>query len=147
MLYLRCHHKRSFPQALTASADVQHMLYELLADAVLLAHLGFVVFVVAGGAVVLRWPRLAWIHVPAVIWGALIEYARWICPLTPLENALRQAGGGAGYAGGFIDHYLSVVLYPAELTRGIQAVLGSVVLVLNALVYWRLARHKRWRRS
>ena len=79
------------------------MLYTTLADLALLAHLAFVAFVVIGGAVVLRWPRLAWVHLPAVLWAVLIEYAGWICPLTPLENALRQAGGEAAYAGGFID--------------------------------------------
>lgn len=118
------------------------MLYKSLADGVLLVHLGFVVFVVIGGVAVLRWPRLAWAHLPAVIWAALIEYAGWICPLTPLENALRQASGEATYAGGFIDHYVGIVLYPAGLTRGFQLVLGSLVLLLNTLVYWRLVRQK-----
>ena len=120
------------------------MLYKTLADVVVVAHLGFVAFVIIGGAAVLRWPRLAWIHVPAVIWAVLIEYAGWICPLTPLENALRQAGGEAAYAGGFLDHYVGAVLYPAGLTRGVQVVLGSLLLLVNMLVYWRLARlHKR----
>ncbi|MBE3123573.1 MAG: DUF2784 domain-containing protein [Planctomycetes bacterium] len=118
------------------------MLYQSLADVVLLAHLGFVAFMVIGGAAVLRWPRLAWVHLPAVIWAVLIEYAGWICPLTPLENALRQAGGEAAYAGGFIDHWVALVLYPAGLTRGVQVVLASLLLVLNTLVYWRLARRR-----
>lgn len=119
------------------------MLYKTLADLVLLAHLAFVVFVVIGGAAVLRWPRLAWVHLPAVIWAVLIEYAGWICPLTPLENALRQAGGEAAYAGGFIDYYVVPVLYPAGLSRAVQVVLGSVVLLLNTLAYWQLARQRR----
>jgi hypothetical protein len=116
------------------------MVYKTLADLVLLAHLAFVAFVVIGGAAVLTWPRLTWVHLPAVIWAVLIEYAGWICPLTPLENALRQAGGEAAYAGGFVEHYVVPVLYPTELTRTVQVVLGSVVLLLNALVYWHLAR-------
>lgn len=119
------------------------MLYKTLADLVLLAHLAFVVFVVIGGAAVLRWPRLAWVHLPAVIWAVWIEYAGWICPLTPLENALRQAGGEAAYAGGFIDYYVVPVLYPAGLSRAVQVVLGSVVLLLNTLAYWQLARQRR----
>jgi hypothetical protein len=119
------------------------MLYTSLADAVLLAHLAFVAFVVIGGAAVLRWRRLAWVHVPAVISAVPIEYAGWICPLTPLENALRQAGGEAGYAGGFIDHHVGLALYPAGLTRGVQVVLGSLVLVLNTLAYWQVARRRR----
>ena len=123
------------------------MLYKTLADLVLLAHVGFVAFVVIGGTAVLRWPRLAWVHLPAVIWAVLIEYAGWICPLTPLENALRQACGEAAYAGGFIDHYLALVLYPAGLTRGVQAVLGSLVLLLNMLAYWQLARQRRGPRT
>ena len=118
------------------------MLYKTLADGVLLAHLGFVAFVVIGGAAVLRWPRLAWVHLPAVIWAVLIEYAGWICPLTPLENTLRQAGGEAAYSGGFIDHYVAIVLYPAGLSRGFQVVLGSLLLLLNTLVYWQFARRR-----
>jgi len=119
------------------------MLCNTLADFVLLAHLAFVAFVVIGGAAVLRWPRLAWVHLPAVIWAVWIEYAGWICPLTPLENALRQAGGEAAYAGGFIDYYVVPVLYPAGLSRAVQVVLGSVVLLLNTLAYWQLARQRR----
>jgi hypothetical protein len=116
---------------------------QLLADVVVLAHLGFVVFVMIGGLAVLRWPRLAWVHVPAAAWGALIEFAGWICPLTPLENALRQAGGGSAYAGGFIDHYVAGVLYPVGLTRGLQIALGSFAVLVNVLIYWRAVR--RWR--
>jgi len=116
------------------------MLYRWLADAVALLHFTFAVFVVLGGLLVLRRPRLAWLHLPVVCWGVLIEYAGWICPLTPLENSLRRRGGGAGYTGGFIDHYITAVLYPAGLTRGAQAVLGSVALLINVAVYWRLVR-------
>ncbi len=114
------------------------MPYRTLADLVLLVHLSFVVFAVIGGAAVLRWPRLGWIHLPAAVWAVLIEYAGWICPLTPLENALREAGGGAVYAGGFIDHYVESVLYPAGLTRAIQVALGTAVLLLNVFVYCRV---------
>ena len=88
-----------------------------------------------GGLLVLRRPRLAWAHIPAVAWGAIIEYAGWICPLTPLENWLRSAGGAAGYAGGFVEHYLLRTLYPQGLSRGTQAVLGTLVLMINVAVY------------
>ena len=119
------------------------MFHQRLADVVLLTHVGFVVFVVFGGVAVLRWPRLAWVHLPAVVWGVLIEFAGWICPLTPLENALRQEGGQGAYAGGFIDHYVAGALYPAGLTRGVQVALGAVALLVNVPVYWRLARRGR----
>ncbi len=118
------------------------MPYGWLANAVLLAHFGFVVFVIIGGVAVLRWPRVAWVHLPAVIWAALIEYADWICPLTPLENTLRQAGGEAAYSGGFIDRYIGSIVYPTGLTRPVQVVLGSLLLLLNTFVYWRLLRKK-----
>ncbi len=118
------------------------MLYTALADIVVLAHLGFVVFVVIGGALVLRWRRLAWVHLPAAAWGALIEYAGWICPLTPLENALRQAGGQAGYSGDFVEHYVIPVLYPEALTRGAQIALGSAVLIVNGIFYWLVVKKK-----
>ena len=121
------------------------MLYRLLADVVLLGHLAFVAFVVFGGLLVLRWPKLGWVHLPAALWGVLIEYAGWICPLTPLETNLRERGGEAGYAGGFIEHYLTAVLYPSGLTRGAQVALGSLALLINVLVYRQLAVRKRRR--
>ena len=111
------------------------VLVRLTADAVALLHLAFVLFVVFGGLLVWRWPRLAWLHLPAAAWGALIEFAGWICPLTPLENDLRQVIGQAGYAGGFIDHYLWPLLYPTGLTREWQWALGAGVLALNSVVY------------
>ncbi len=111
------------------------MIYRALAGLVLVVHLGFVLFVVLGGLVVVTWPRLAWLHVPAVIWGVLIEYSGWICPLTPIENSFRVRGGEAGYSGGFIEHYIQTVLYPAGLTRSTQVVLGSAVLILNLTAY------------
>lgn len=111
------------------------MIYRSLADFVLVVHLAFVLFVVLGGLLVLRWRWVALLHVPAAIWGILIEYTGGICPLTPLENWLRQLGGEAGYAGGFIQHYIQPVLYPAGLTRGTQIVLGSLALLVNLVAY------------
>jgi len=116
------------------------MPYGVLADLVLVVHLGFVLFVALGGLLVLRWPRLAWIHLPAAAWGALIEFTGGICPLTPLENRLRVLAGEAGYAGGFVEHYVTAVLYPDGLTRGAQLGLGAAVLLVNSLVYWVLLR-------
>lgn len=115
----------------------------MAADAVLVLHLLFVVFVIAGGLAVLRWPRLAWLHVPAAIWGVLIEFGGWICPLTPLENSLRERGGGATYSGGFVDHYVTSLLYPDGLTRPMQFGIGALVLLVNGYVYWRLWRKPR----
>jgi hypothetical protein len=112
------------------------LIYRTLADLVLAAHFAFVLFVVLGGLLVLRWPGLAWLHLPAAIWGVLIEYFGWICPLTPLENSLRVRGGEAGYSGGFIQHYIQPILYPTGLTRPTQLILGSMALALNIAVYW-----------
>jgi hypothetical protein len=111
------------------------LIYRALADLVLVVHLAFVLFVVLGGLLVVRWPWLAWLHIPAAIWGVLIEYTGWICPLTPLENSLRVKGGEAGYAGGFIQHYVQPVLYPAGLTRATQVALGSMALLVNLAAY------------
>jgi hypothetical protein len=111
------------------------MFARIAADLIVLVHLGFILFVVLGGLLVLRWPRVAWIHVPAVIWGALIEFAGWICPLTPIENWLRGAGGSAGYTGGFIEHYIVPIVYPTELSRETQILLGAVVVVVNCVAY------------
>jgi len=119
------------------------MLYLRLADLTLLAHLGFVVFVAVGGLLVLRWPRLARLHVPAALWGVFIEYSGWICPLTPLEIYFRRQAGEKGYTGGFIERYVTRVLYPGGLARREQILLGTLVLVGNVLVYWRLLRRRR----
>ncbi len=119
------------------------MIYRLAADAVVALHFAFVVFVAVGAFAVVRWRRLAWLHVPAAIWGAGIELAGGICPLTPLENHLRRLAGGAGYGGGFIEHYLLPVLYPGALTRGVQIALGVLVVAVNLVVYgWLLARRR-----
>ena len=114
------------------------MSYRLLADLVLVVHAAFVVFVMLGGVAVLRWPRLAWVHLPAAIWGAGIEFSGGICPLTPLENHWRQLAGEQGYTGGFVEHYVVAALYPEGLTRGLQIALGLAVLAVNAAVYWRV---------
>jgi hypothetical protein len=119
------------------------MGYRLLADILVGIHFLFVVFVVAGGFLTWRWPRLAWIHVPVALWGVLIEFAGWICPLTPLENSLRRAAGQAGYTGGFVEHYVIPVVYPGALTRDIQLALGVAVIAINVVVYGRLARRLR----
>jgi hypothetical protein len=118
------------------------MLYRGLADLVLIVHLAFVLFVVFGGLLVLRWPRVAWVHVPVALYGAAIEFIGFICPLTPLEVWLRRLGGEAGYEGGFVEHYVTAALYPTGLTREIQLALGIGVLVLNAVVYGLVVRRR-----
>jgi hypothetical protein len=119
------------------------MSARVAADLVVLLHLGFIVFVLAGGLLVLRHPRLAWLHLPAVAWGAGIELSGGVCPLTPLENALRRTAGEAGYASGFIEHYLLPLIYPAALTREVQIALGLFVLLANVLVYVVIAVRRR----
>ncbi len=116
------------------------MLYRVLADCVVVIHAAFVVFVVLGGFLAWHWRGVVWVHVPCALWGAAIEYAGWICPLTPLENALRARAGLQGYAGGFIEHYLTPVLYPAGLTRSTETVFGTLVLVVNLIAYGVLVR-------
>ena len=111
-----------------------------LADLVVALHAAFVVFVVLGGLLVLRWRRAAWVHLPAAAWGAWIEFSGRICPLTPLENHYRRLGGQTGYQGGFIDHYILPVLYPHGLTRPTQIALGVIVVGFNAWIYWRAFR-------
>jgi hypothetical protein len=119
------------------------MAYRAAADAILVAHLAFVLFVVFGALLLLRWPRLAWLHIPAVVWAAFIEFSGMICPLTPLEVALRQRAGQAGYGGGFIDHYVVSLLYPEGLTQNTQAMLGAVVVAINAAIYIVAFRRRR----
>lgn len=119
------------------------MIYRALADVTAALHLAFVLFVVLGGLLVLRRPKLAWLHVPAALWGVWIEWSGGLCPLTPLENWLRARGAEPGYGGGFVEHYLLPVLYPGELTRELQWLLGALVLASNAALYLLVLRRRR----
>jgi hypothetical protein len=121
------------------------MGYRFLADTLTVLHMVFVAFVLLGGFLALRWRRVVWLHGPAVLWGVLVEWAGWVCPLTPLENWLRLEGHGQGYGGGFVERYLAPVLYPAALSAGIQFVLGTLVVVVNLLVYGRVVQVRRRR--
>jgi hypothetical protein len=112
----------------------------VLVDLVVAIHFLFVLFVGLGGLLVLRWPPLAYVHLPAALWGAWIEFSGRICPLTPLENSLRASAGETGYQGGFIEHYILPVLYPSALTRHVQLLLGCLVLALNLGIYGYLLR-------
>ena len=123
------------------------MRYSLLADGVVVVHALFVLFVVLGGILVLRRPRVAWIHVPAALWGVAIEYFGWVCPLTPLETWLRARAGVARYSGGFIEHYLEPVLYPLGLTRHLQFILGTAALLINILAYGLVLARRRHRHT
>jgi len=111
------------------------LFYSFLADIVVLLHLFFVVFALLGGILVLWKSTIAWLHVPAVFWAAGIEFLGWVCPLTPLENFLRNRGGGVGYESGFVEHYIMPILYPVSLTREVQIGLGFVVVFVNIGIY------------
>lgn len=120
------------------------MIHRLAADGVLVLHLLFIVFVLGGGLLALKWRRAPWLHLPAAIWGVYIELSGGICPLTPLENRLRMLAGQAGYEGGFVEHYLLALIYPAGLTREIQFGLAAVVVGVNFAVYaWLWKRRSR----
>jgi hypothetical protein len=123
------------------------MIFRALADLVVVLHLGFIVFVVAGGLPALRWRWWPWLHLPAVAWGAALELGGLHCPLTPLERWLRHRAGDVAHEDGFVDHYLLPLVYPGALTREIQIVLGVGVLVANAIVYAVVIRRRghRWR--
>ena len=111
------------------------MPYSYLADLVLLVHFVFIVFVVLGGVLAFKWPWVVYAHLPAAIWGALIEFAGWICPLTPLENSLRRRAGESAYEGGFVAHYLEPIVYPQGWTRELGVMLGIAVILINLLIY------------
>jgi hypothetical protein len=111
------------------------VFYQLLADVVVGIHFAFVLFVVLGGLLTVKWRRVMWLHVSAAFWGAVVEFSGWICPLTPLEIWLRRKAGEAGYRSDFVAHYLLPVLYPQGLTRGIQIVLGVFVVAVNLAIY------------
>jgi hypothetical protein len=121
-------------------------MYSALADAVLVLHFAFVLFVVFGGLLVLRWPLMAWAHIPAALWGVAIEFGGWICPLTPLENDLRERAGEPTYHGDFVARYLMPIIYPEGLTRDVQIVMGLAALLFNAAIYVVVIRRRRVRR-
>jgi len=123
------------------------MLFSTLAALVLALHLAFVLFVVGGGLLVRRRPRLAWVHLPCAAWGIYVELAGKICPLTPFENALRQRAGEAGYPEGFLEHYLAAIVYPTGLTPALQWLLGGGALAVNAVIYAWLLRRRMMPRS
>tara|TARA_R110002096_G_scaffold416576_2_gene619548 strand:- start:404796 stop:405179 length:384 start_codon:yes stop_codon:yes gene_type:complete len=124
----------------------QAMTFHLLADMLVMLHLLFIIFVTLGGLLVFRWPFIAWFHVPAFLWGGGIAILGWICPLTYLENDLRERAGASGYTGGFIEYYLLPIIYPERLfgdfPRGGFIAIGIFVFVLNAFIYWKLYRRK-----
>ena len=122
------------------------MFYQALADFVVLTHLAFIVFALLGGLLALRWHWMPWVHLPAVVWGAAVALFGWFCPLTPLENSLRRASGATGYSGGFIENYIVPIIYPAELTRELQVLLGAIMLSVNLAIYWVVRRRLRARR-
>jgi hypothetical protein len=119
------------------------MIYRALADIAFVAHLLFVMFVVFGGLLVVIWKHAAWLHLPALAWGLLLEWNAWVCPLTPLENWLLRRSGADGYGGGFVEHYIVPIIYPDRLTHQDQFMLGMLLLAFNALVYtWAFLRHR-----
>jgi hypothetical protein len=123
------------------------MVFAILADLALIVHAAFILFVIGGGLLVFRWPKAIWIHLPAVFWAVAVECLDWPCPLTPLENWLRMRGGGTGYHGQFIEHYLVRILYPASLTLRMQIGLAALALAVNALIYQAVLRARRRSRT
>ena len=123
------------------------MLLRLAADAVLVFHLAFIVFALLGGLLAIRWRWMVWLHLPAAGWGFFVEVTGRICPLTPLENMLREQAGSSGFSGGFVAHYLVPLIYPAGLTPDIQWLLAGVVVAVNLAVYGGLLVHRRTSRA
>ena len=119
---------------------MKRMVFRILADLVAVVHLAFIVFVLLGALLLLRWPKVMWIHLPAAVWGVVIEFAGLLCPLTRIENRLLRLAGESGYSGGFMAHYIFAVIYPAGLTRGMEVVLGLIVLALNVGLYVKVLR-------
>jgi hypothetical protein len=116
------------------------MVFKLAANALALIHFAFILFVILGGLLLLKWPKVVWLHIPAAVWGVLIEFAGWYCPLTSMENAMLRRAGESGYSDGFVAHYIFRLIYPAGLTRGLEIAIGVFVLVVNVSVYVRVFR-------
>jgi hypothetical protein len=121
------------------------MPYRILADIIVLIHLLFIIFVVSGGLLGFYKKWTVWVHIPAAVWGALVELTGWFCPLTPLENRFRISGGAVGYEGSFVEQYIIPLIYPENLTRNTQIAMGISVIVINAVIYFFLI--KRYRKN
>lgn len=119
---------------------MRRMKYHLAATAVALTHLAFILFVLFGALLVLKWRKVVWFHLPAAAWGVMIELFGWWCPLTKWENYFLQRAGRAGYSGGFVAHYLMPLIYPPGLTRGMEIALGLFVLAVNLAIYVKVFR-------
>jgi len=119
--------------------------YHLLSDLVLIIHLGFILFVLLGGFLALRWRWLMWLHIPSVMWAVWVEVMAWICPLTHLENALRQRAQQPSYDTSFVEQYLLPIIYPAQLTPQIQFILALVVIVINLIAYGLMIKKRSFR--
>jgi hypothetical protein len=122
-------------------------VYSLIADTIVIIHFLFILFVVSGGALVFRWPKLAWVHLPSVLWGALVELRGWICPLTPLENYFRSLAGNNLYSEDFIEKYLLPIIYPEKITASLQEILGIGVILVNVMIYYGVIKKYRKRLS
>ncbi len=118
-------------------------MYKILADSIVVIHFLFIIFVLTGGLLVIRWPKIAIAHLPAAIWGAVVEIFGWICPLTPWENRFRHLAGEPAYSGDFIGRYLLPVIYPQNLTTEIQYILGGLVISVNVIIYYIVIRRRR----
>lgn len=123
------------------------MLYRFLADSVVVVHMIFVIYAIFGGLLVLRWKYTICLHVPALLWGAVVEVKGWICPLTPLENRLRSEAGESGYSGGFVENYILPVLYPENLSRPDQVMLALFLVTVNVIIYVYVGRTFKKRSS
>ena len=123
------------------------MIYSFLADLLVLFHLVFILYVIAGALLIFKWPKTLWLHLPACFWGMTVEFTGWICPLTPWEIRLRRLAGEEGYTGSFIEHYLIPIIYPSGLTREVQMVLGGTVLIVNLSLYTLILIKRRNRKT
>ncbi|HVN72632.1 MAG TPA: DUF2784 domain-containing protein [Desulfomonilia bacterium] len=121
------------------------LIWQILADGVVLLHLGFIIFVIFGGIFIVFQSKVLWFHIPCVIWGILVELIGFICPLTPLENYMRIHAGRSPYSGDFVIHYIEPVIYPEGLTRELQIVMGLLVILFNFFIYgWLILRKNKY---
>ena len=123
------------------------MIYSFLADLLVVFHLVFILYVIAGALLIFKWPKTLWLHLPSCFWGMTVEFTGWICPLTPWEFQLRRLAGEEGYTGSFIEHYLIPIIYPSGLTREVQMVLGGTVLIVNLSLYTLILIKRRNRKT
>ena len=118
-------------------------VFEIFATLALLLHFSFILFVIFGAILILKFKKIIYVHIPAVTWGVYIELSHSTCPLTHLENFFLKKAGKDQYSVDFIENYIFKIIYPPALNYEIQTYLGVILIFVNLLIYYYIVKKIR----